>query len=857
MLSLINNFTKFCIVFFICIPHIINAQQQHSRKNIYAWPSADAPKIDGILDDQVWSDPYNLNDLTAGNTTMLFDKKEDNKYISEGYFIQNSPNNNTLSSQKSKIQIAYDNYAIYISAQLYDTAPDSIRTNMGERDSGGNGGDFFIASFDTYNTQQDAYEFVVSASGVQSDRIQGTSGWDGNWNEIWSSAVKVNEDGWAVEMAIPYRALRMPNGNEQIWGVNFGRVIARTGEVTYWNPIDANKSGYVNQFGTLRGLYDLTPPLRLSLSPYISNVAMSKQGAEQVANTFSGGADIKVGLGQSFTLDVSLVPDFSQVQADNEVLNLSAYEVQYGEFREFFTQGTTIFNKHNQFYSRRIGQNHFTSSDNLLLENESYKYKPTDAPIVNNTKLTGITEKGLGIGILNSITNETYAIIEDSVTGERREVMADPLTNFNMISIEQSLPNNSKVGVMNNNVYRGDDYKSSNVSSLDMQLFDRTNTYKLNAFGSLSQEFFPSEYTETEEISSYTLLGHKISTSGGKVSGNWRYWGSLNIESDTYNPNDMGYNSSNNEIYASTDVSYHEFIATNFYQKYWLRLGYNQNWLYSTKDNITKRIWGDGYLLFNNFWSFNFDMAYHPGLSYDYFGPREEGYYFKEYASNNGGITITSDDRQKYYGSLRLSYWNRPEYQQLDNYISYSQTYRATDRFDLTHSVSWNNQRDEKGYTTTLYTSNGSVDQVIYGNRDVKTFENNITSKYYFTPKMSLKLRLRHYWRRVNYDEFYQLSKEGDLFPTDYTDIDENGNPIQNTNYNTFDLEMSYSWEFLPGSFLTAMWRNELGSSSYNADYNFSQNMQEMWTEPQLNTVSIRLTYFLDYQQLKKQLSRI
>lgn len=828
--------------------------QRLTRRSLHAWPASSPPKIDGELDDQVWKDPLQLNRLTASSDPNALYKEAPNKYVSEGYFIQNSPNNLEPSAQKTRIQVAYDNYAIYINAQLYDSAPDSIRTNMGERDSGGNGADFFVVSFDTYNTQQDTYEFVVSASGVQSDRIQGTSGWDGNWNEIWSSAVKINDEGWAVEMAIPYRALRMPNGKEQIWGLNFARVIARSGETSYWNAIDANKSGYVNQFGTLRGIYDVDPPLRLSLTPYISNVSMGQQGSGQYAHTLSGGADIKVGLGQSFTLDVSLIPDFSQVQADNQVLNLSAYEVQYGEFRDFFTQGTTLFNKWDQFYSRRIGQNHFNPGDDVLNENESFIYKPSDAPILNNTKLTGITEKGLGVGILNSITNETYAIVEDSVTGERRNELADPLTNFNMISIEQALPNNSKVGFMNTNVYRGEGFKSSNVSSGDFNLFDRTNTYQIRGFGALSQEFFPSEETEQSQTEAYTQLGHRVDIGGGKVSGKWRYWASTNVESDTYNPNDMGYNSAVNSIGYYTNISYNEFSAGSFYQRYWVRMGYDENWLYNPRTFMNRKVWSDGYILFNNFWSLNIDGSVNPGVSYDYFGAREEGYYFKEYMSHQGGFSINSDSRKKYYGSLRLSYWTRPEYNQFDNFISYSQTYRVTDRFDLTHSVSWNNQRDEKGYVTTLYGENDSVESVIYGNRDVRTFENNFTSQYYFTPKMFMKLRLRHYWRRVDYDEFYDLSKSGDLLPTDYSDIDENGNHTQDTNYNTFDMELSYSWEFLPGSFVTAMWRNELGSSSHNSDYDFSENMREMWEEPQMNTVSIRLSYFLDYGQIKKGL---
>ncbi|WP_156152314.1 DUF5916 domain-containing protein [Flammeovirga sp. OC4] len=842
---------------FLCIFISTLSQAQHTlhRMNIHAWAASESPKIDGDLDDAVWSDPLHMSNLTASANNVLYNA-DPAKYISEGYFTQNSPYNNQPSAFKSRVQIAYDDYAIYVAAQLYDPAPDSIRTNMGARDSGGNGADVFVVSFDTYNTQQDAFEFVVTASGVQSDRKRGTSGWDGNWNEVWSSAVQINDEGWAVEMAIPYRALRMPDSKEQIWGLNFSRGISRRGETSFWNPVDANKSGYVNQFGTLRGIYDVKPPLRLTLSPYISNVVVGKQGSDKMANTFSGGADLKLGLGQSFTLDVSLVPDFSQVQADNDVLNLSAFEVKFGEFRDFFTQNTTIFNKWGQFYSRRIGQSHHSPSNDLLEEHEQYIYKPSDAPLINSIKLTGITEKGLGVGVLNSITNESFAIIEDTLTDDLREVKVDPVTNFNMISLEQSLPNNSKVGFMNTNVMRGSGYKNSNVTSGEFSLFNRTNTYRIRGFGSLSQEYLPVDDDPSTEDQKLTTLGHRINLSGGKVAGKWRYWGATNIESDTYNPNDLGYNSSNNQIYASANVSYNIFEPKGFYRRYWVRLSANENWLYNPRTFISRRAWTDGWMQFNNLWSVYYDFSIQPGLSYDYFGPRVDGYRFKQYPSNWGGLTINTDGRQKYSVSLRTSYWQRQEFNQFDTYYRYGQTFRASDKWDINHSISWNNKQNEKGYATTVRDENDDVENVIYGDRNVTTLENNFWTQYTFSPKMFVKFRLRHYWRQVAYSEFFNLTQDGDLSESDYSDINEDGEKEHDANYNTFNMELSYSWEFLPGSFFTALWRNQLGSSSHNSHYGFNENINEMWKEAQVNTVSVRVMYFLDYQQVKKGFSR-
>ncbi|WP_281616311.1 DUF5916 domain-containing protein [Flammeovirga sp. SubArs3] len=819
--------------------------------NINAWNTHDAPKIDGILDDEVWSDPLNMTNLTASLNGHYLNNDEADKYIYEGYFTQNWPNNNQPSRQKTRLQVAYDDYAIYVSAQLYDTAPDSVRTNLGGRDSGSGAADSFIVSFDTYNKQQDCFEFEVTAAGVQSDRMRGMSGWDGNWNEVWQSAVQKNEEGWAVEMAIPYRALRMPNAKEMVWGVNFGRVIKRSNETAFWNNVDAEKQGYVNQFGSLRGLYDIKPPLRLTLSPYISNVAVSKQGSDKIANTFSGGADLKLGLGQSFTLDVSLVPDFSQVQADNEVLNLSAYEVQYGEFRDFFRQGTSIFNKWGQFYSRRIGQSHVAPSDDHLQDNEEFIFKPNDAPLINSIKLTGRTEKGLGVGILNSITNVSYAIIEDTLTNETRTVEADPLTNFNIISVDQNLPNNSSIGVINTNVRRGQGHKSSNVSSGHFNLYDRNNMFRFRGFGALSQEF-NTEVGNNGEDERLTTLGHRFDLGHGKVSGNWHYWVSTNVESDTYNPNDLGYNSSNNAIQVRANTSWNQYKGKGIYQRYWVRVGYNEDHLYAPKAFMYRNLWGDADMLFNNFWSVRLNAAITPQMSYDYFGPREEGYRFAQYPSHDTGVTLNSDGSKRYSISMRASIWQRQHFNQLDDYYRYGQTYRVNDKWDLNHQIAWSQNRNEKGYVTTEKDESDNVEAVIYGDRNVKTLENNFWTQYTFNNKMFLKLRLRHYWRQVAYDEFFDLAKSGELLTSDFSDVNEDGEKEHDANYNTFNMEVSYSWEFLPGSFVTAMWRNELGSNSHNSHYNFTENVNEMWKEAQVNTLSVRLMYFLDYQQVKR-----
>ncbi|MCK5775666.1 MAG: carbohydrate binding family 9 domain-containing protein, partial [Bacteroidales bacterium] len=322
---------KYPLLFLVFIS-FASAFSQTNKKTISTNRVDLPPTIDGILDEASWQ-----NTTPASNFIML------------------NPGDGTpeRENQKSLVYILYDNSAIYIGAQMLDNEPDKILKELGQRDDDDKNADLFIFSINPYNDGQQVFNFMVTAAGVQIDTKYADGDEDSNWNAVWDSEVKIDDKGWVVEMKIPYSELRFPEQEEQVWGLNILRKIKRTNEEYTWNYIDKKVGEYTQHYGELHGIKNIKPPVRLSFMPYVSGIAENYDSNSNFR--YNGGMDLKYGINESFTLDMTLIPDFSQTAYDEEVLNLSPFEIRYDENRQFFTEGTEMFSKGGLFYSRRIG----------------------------------------------------------------------------------------------------------------------------------------------------------------------------------------------------------------------------------------------------------------------------------------------------------------------------------------------------------------------------------------------------------------------------------------------------------------------------------------------------------------------
>ncbi len=358
-------------------------------------------KIDGILDEAAWQ-----------------------KAAIADSFIVNFPTFGVPAKQNTQVRVLYSDQAVYIGAYLYDD-PKLIRKQLTSRDGESRQDiDYFSVFFDTYNDNQNGYQFLVTARNVQSDgRLVANKvsqfglPTDYTWDAVWESKVTMQKDGWIVEMKIPYSALRFSKKEIQDWGVNFQRYIRRNNEGSFWNKVDPQQNGFVNQFGNLTDVVNITPPLRLSVLPYITTGVRTTPLANGTTNTTilrNGGMDVKYGVNESFTLDATLIPDFGQVVSDNVVLNLTPYEVQFQENRPFFTEGLELFNKAGLFYSRRVGStpNNYQALNNQVNSDANLRMisNPGITQLYNASKFSGRNKSKLVIGVFNAITAPMNAI---------------------------------------------------------------------------------------------------------------------------------------------------------------------------------------------------------------------------------------------------------------------------------------------------------------------------------------------------------------------------------------------------------------------------------------------------------------
>ncbi|MBK9735450.1 MAG: hypothetical protein IPO92_10940 [Saprospiraceae bacterium] len=313
---------------------------------------------------------------------------------------------------------------------------------------------------------------------------------------MWQSAVSIDSAGWIVEIRIPYSSLRFPSADIQEWKVQFSREIRRLRETSNWSPIDPLISGWVQQSGKVTHLENIKSPVRLSLTPYVSGYVKSSYDPNLADNklssgtAYSAGLDLKYGLNDAYTLDMTIVPDFGQVISDKQVLNLGPFEVFFEENRQFFTEGTELFNRGRLFYSRRVGglPLHYSDVGNKLNGGEKIIKNPDVTQLFNATKISGRNAGGTGIGVFNAIVGESFALIR-AEDGKERNINTNPITNYNVFVIDQNLKNNSSISFINTNVLRnGSDY-DANVTGSFFNLKTKNQQFGLSGNGVLTQKY--------------------------------------------------------------------------------------------------------------------------------------------------------------------------------------------------------------------------------------------------------------------------------------------------------------------------------------------------------------------------------
>lgn len=807
----------FLPILFLFSSLTLKSQERKIYKITY---TEETPKIDAELNESIWNQSQIASDFT-----------------------QTLPSPDNPSEFETEVKLVYNNKALYVGAKMFQKRSEGSKMLTARDVTRNINADIFTLFLDTYDDHQNGFAFSVSSAGVQQDErlSEGVQQGDENWDAVWHSKVKIYENFWMVEMEIPFSAIRFTPSDSMKWGINFGRVQRKKNENSFWNKINVQQSGFLAQTALLEGLHIVKPPVRLFLYPYLStgysenpfNNPTSKQWLK------SGGLDLKYGLSESFTLDLTLVPDFSQVISDNLIRNLSPFEQQLSENRPFFTEGVDLFGKADLFYSRRIGarpKGYFDIEDSY---GDSSKFSidknPNVSILYNAFKISGRTKNNTGIGIFNSLVKPMCATVTDNITREKINVNTSPLTNYNIIAIDKPLKGQSNLHFANTNVMRNGNERDANVSALLYTLYDKKEMHVLSGYGK-SSIIHDNAYN----------IGTSLGLNYAKVSGKFRYTLSASRMSPLFDKTDMGlqydYNLSTQNIY----LSYNDNKPK---QKY-LQL-YNVNTSHSFSWNTVPiafrqyEVNANLFLLFKNFWDLSFGLNSKPIAPIDYYQLGDFGKKLKNFPYLFSYVNGSSDSRKKWYWSFYGGYgFSNSKH---SDYLETSQEirYQFSNKFEVAISGRYTRDRSNIGFS--FY--DDKLETPVVGRRNVIEYEGQLSMKYNFSPIMNFNARFRHYNSFITYRSFHTVDESGEWRGNNYPY--QNG---YNENFNLQNIDIFFNWIFKPGSRVVLSYKQWIGDAyilNEKLNQKYFDNVYQIIKSPHAFEFSARVIFFIDYNNLK------
>jgi hypothetical protein len=807
-IHLLILFSCFCLF----IPSITG---QNTPKEVSAVRMSEGMKIipDGIVDEDAWK-----------------------KCTPAGDFITYEPEFGKSPSQQTEVCFLYNDYGLYVGLKMTDSAPDSIYHDLSVRDDEGNS-EWIALMLSPSNDGQNGFLFEVTAAGVQIDSkiIMDGSDDDIGWDAVWYSGTSINPEGWSAEFLIPWSALRFPNAEVQSWDMNLMRAVRRTRETSTWSPVDRKKHGTLTQSGKLTGLNGIHTPVRLALMPYGSAYLQKTTHVAEPSYTFNAGMDLKYGILNNYTLDLTMIPDFGQVKSDDEIYNFSPFEVQYNENRPFFTEGTELFTKAGIFYSRRIGKIP-SGYDDVYLQiktGDSLLTNPAETQLINATKFSGRDDHGFATGIFNAMTKATYASIIDSA-GNQRDILTQPFTNYNMVVLDQSLKNNSYVHLANTNTsYSG---YIGNVTASSFRLIDRKQKYALSGLGA---------YSHLHSSGNDPNNGHRFGFTFSRISGNLRWSLTYNAISKDYNPNDMGYLTETNVATISGSASYYQFQPVRNMLQSYLVLNSHYCMLYEGSVRRYLQFNFSGNTTFRNHLSLGANIEVVPGNMRDYYEARTPGRVYVTPGFIYANFWLSPDYRKKFLIDLNGGTWLSKGRFQKGYEARVAPRLRINARSLLILSLSVNVETPSVGFSDIVNIADSTM--IIFGKRNVNTITTSLSTEYIVNPVSSFSLRVRHYWVTTDYLQFYTLNNEGTL--------DQTGAPDNyNFTLNIFNIDLNYSWNFAPGSFLNIMYKQALKQHiDDKIEQHYIRNWESMLESPVSNSISVKLIYYIDYENIRRK----
>lgn len=791
-----------------------------------------------------------------------------------GDFRQYQPDKGKPASVQTKFKILYDAKNLYVLIRALDPEPDKIVKRMSRRD--GFEGDLVEINIDSYNDMRTAFSFTASASGVKGDEyVSNGDEWDPGWDPIWYLKTKSDSEGWIAEFRIPLSQLRFADMEELTFGLQIMRFLFRKQEKSIWQYIPPDAPGYVHLFGTLKGVKGVKPQKQLEIQPYVVAQTESfekREGDPYYTGSRSGtnfGLDAKIGVTSDITLDLTVNPDFGQVEADPSQVNLSAFELYFQERRPFFLEGnntlnfpTSQFNNNNLFYSRRIGRppQSFADPDENGEDNVPEYVKPnTRSTILGAAKLTGKNKHGFSWGVLESVTQKEFAEI-DSLGYKRKEAI-EPMTNYLIGRAQQDInKGNTLLGAIFTATNRKIDderlswlHKDAYSGGVDFLHHWKKRMYYVSGKGIFShvrgtteaisntqlssERFFqrPDNYHSEYDPNRTSLTGTGGQVVIGKKSGDLVSDLGVVWQSPELELNDIGFMSQTDDITQWFWMQYRSFKTKKFTRSYRLNINewrsYDYGWRNTNQGfNVNahaqwKNYWRTGGGVTHNTHNIsNADLRGGPSMRYP-------------------GTTwlwgyINSDYRKKIFGEFYGEFGRGQNgYSSSDNY-NLDLTYRPFNALQISLSSSFSKNMNALQYVATA--DSGGDPRYVVAEINQTVARMSIRMTYMITPNLSVQ-----YWgqpfgtsgkysnfktvtdsRASEYgNRFRQLPSANLFFIDGQYHADEDGNGGNDFsfgkpdfNFGQFRSNMVVRWEYIPGSTVFFVWTQERNGAFYDAD---------------------------------------
>ncbi len=811
--------------------------------------STTPPEIDGRLNDTCW---------TTGTWA--------------GEYVQWIPREGARASQPTFLKVLYDDRNIYVAIRAVDTIASAITVRRGRRDQFI--GDVAGINFDSYHDRRTGFEFNLTAAGQKIDLVLTNSGWDVNWNAVWFGKTGFEDSAWTAEFRIPLSQLRYSSDSVQVWGMHAWRWIDRFQEESDWEPQSSTGPGALYLFGELRGLEGLPAPQRIEIMPYV--VARLKTFPRDPRDPFRStgrewfggiGGDAKIGLSSNFTADLTLNPDFGQVEADPSVMNLTAFETFYDERRPFFLEGRTIFNVDyddgSLFYSRRIGR---PPAYSPTVPQGAYLDMPGNTTIFSAVKVSGKTADGLAIGVLQSLTAREYATIDSA--GSRREAAVEPLTSYTFARVQQDLDNSATIiggalgmvnraindpalEVLTRNAFTGGldllHQWADKEYFLDVRLIGSAVNGSTAAIG-LLQRSSARYFQRTDagylgvDSTRTSLTGHGGSIRIGKGSkGLWRYATGLRWRSPGLEINDLGFMQEADVIVQENSLSYFLNQPAGIFRTYSIKLAESNRWDFGG-DFHAAAISLDGEFQFLNQWGLALNAEYRSaGLDTRLLrgGPA-----MRVPAAWSGTIIAHTDGSADVVGSIHAS----SSWTEDDGGTAWSlepeltMTPHQTLRISI--GLEFAGVRNDLQYVGAQTLSGGPA--FVLGRVHQHTVIGTLRADYCITPELTIQYYGSPFSSVGRFSEFKSVTApRADGYDDRFTRIgDASGVPNPDFAFSQFRSNLVARWEFRPGSNVYLVWSQDRTSFMMPGNASAGRTLWDLSQVAPENVLMLKFSYW-------------